>query len=76
MDHKRLTKGDHSLLSSRNRSLENQEVILDDTVVREATHRRDAFLSDIRLCGGVGFITARAYSVNFFVEFRTMVITV
>ena len=76
MDHKRFTKGDHSLLGSRNGSLEDQEIILDDAVVREATHWRDTLLGDVRFCRGVGGITARTNPVNFFVEFRTMVITV
>ena len=76
MDHKRFTKGDHSLLGSRNGSLENQEIILDDTIVWEATHRCDILLGDVRFCRGVGGINARTDPVNFFVELRTMVITV
>ena len=76
MDHKRFTKGYHSLLGSRNGSLENQEIILDDTVMWEATHWRDALLGDIRFCRGVGGITARADPVNFFVKLSTMVIAV
>ena len=76
MDHKRFPKGDDSLLSSRNGSLENQEIILDNPVVWETTHRRDALLGDIRLRRSVGIIIARADPVNFFVEFCTMVIAV
>ena len=76
MDHKRFTKGDHSLLGSRNGSLENQEIVLDDTVVWEATHRRDALLGDVRFCRRVGGISAGTDPVNLFVELRTMVITV
>jgi hypothetical protein len=74
--HKRFTKGDHSLLGSRNGSLENQEIILDDTVVWEATHRRDTLLGDVRFSRGVGFITSSTDPVNFLVQLRTMVITV
>ena len=76
MDHKRFTKGDHSLLGSRNASLENQEIIFDDTVVWEAAHWCDALLGDVRFCGSVGFIAATADPINFFVELRTVVITV
>jgi hypothetical protein len=76
VDHKRFTKGDHSLLGSRNGSLKNQEIILDDTVVWEATHRRDALLGDVRFSRGIRFITASTNPVNFFVELRTMMITV
>lgn len=76
MDHERLTDGDDTFLCSRDRTLEHQEVILHNTVVREATHRRDGLLRDVRVRGSITRISARADAVNLLVEFRTMVVTV
>jgi len=56
MDHERLAKGDDTLLGSRNAALENEEVVLDNTVMREATHGSDELLGDIRLGRGVSVV--------------------
>lgn len=76
MDHERLTEGDDTLLGTRDRALEHQEVVLHNTVVREATHRRDGLRCDVRLGGSVARISARADAVNLLVELGTVVVTV
>lgn len=76
MDHERLTEGDDTLLGTRDRALEHQEVILHNTVMGETTHRRDFLVRDVRLRRSIGLITARADTVNLLVELRTVVVTV
>ena len=49
VDHERLAESDDTLLGSRNRALEHEEIVLDDAVMREATHRRDGLFGDVRL---------------------------
>lgn len=50
VDHERFANGDHTLLGTRNGSLEHQKVVLDDTVVGEATHGCDGLLGSIVFC--------------------------
>lgn len=76
VNHKRLADGDDTLLGSRNRTFQHEVVVLDDTVVGEATHGRDLLLGDIMLSGGVGVIVAAADTVDLLVELRTVVVTV
>lgn len=47
MNHEGLSKGEDSLLGSGNTSLEDEEVVLDETVVRESSHRVDVLLGDV-----------------------------
>lgn len=44
---KRLANRDHAFLRSRYRSLQDQEVVLHDTVMRESTHRCNSLLRDV-----------------------------
>ena len=76
MYHERLAKGNDTLLGSRNRALENDKVVLDDTVVRETTHGRNVLLGDVVFSRGVGFVVATADTVDLLVEFGTVVVTV
>ena len=76
VDHERLPEGDDTLLGTGNRALEEEEIVLDDTIVREATHGRDLLLGNVRLGGGVGSILTRANSVNLLVKFSAVVVTV
>ena len=76
MYHQRLAKGNDTLLGSRNRALENDKVVLDDTVVREATHRRDGLLGDVVLRRGVALVVALANAVDLLVELRAVVVAV
>ena len=76
MNHERLADGNNTLLGTRDGSLEHQEVVLDDTVVREATHRRNSLLRDIVLSRCVGLVSTTADTVDLLVEFGTVVVAV
>ena len=76
MDHKRLAEGDHALLGARDGALEHQVVVLDDTVVGEATHGRDGLLGDVGVGRGVALIVSGTDTVDLRVELRTVVVTV
>ena len=76
MYHKRLAEGDDTLLGAGDRALQDEEVVLDDTVVGEATHGSNALLGDIMLSRGVGVVVAPANAVDLLVELRTVVVTV
>jgi len=45
--HERLAKSDHTLLGTRYGTLEQDKVILDDTVVGKATQRRDLLFGNV-----------------------------
>ena len=76
MNHQRLAEGDNTLLGTRDRALEHEVVVLDDTVVGEATHGGDGLPGDIVLGRGVGAVLARANAVDLLVELGTVVVTV
>ena len=76
VDHEGLAKGDDTLLGSGDGTLEDDEVVLDNTVVWEATHGRDLLLGDVRLGRGVGGVLARADAVDLLVELGTVVVAV
>ena len=76
MDHERLPDGDDALLGSGNGALEHEEVVLDDTVVGEATHRCDGLLGSIGLGHRVALVFAAADTVDLLVELRTMMVTI
>jgi hypothetical protein len=58
VNHERLADGDHTLLGTRDGALEHEIVVLDDTVVREATHRGDRLFGDVVLSRRVRFVGA------------------
>ena len=76
MDHERLADGDDTLLGSGDRSLEDKEVVLDNTVVGEATHGRDRLLGNIVLGRRVSIVLAAANPIDLLVELRTVMVTV
>ena len=76
MDHERLADSDDTLLRARNRPLQHEVVVLDDTIVGEATHRSDGLLGDIVLSRGVSLVITTADTVDLLVELRTVVVTV
>ena len=76
MDHERLADGDDTLLGSGDGSLEHEVVVLDDTVVGEATHRGDGLLRDIGLGRRITLILATTDAVDLLVELGTVVVTV
>ena len=76
MHHEGFAERDDALLGARDGALEDEEVVLHDTVVREATHGRDGLLRHIRLRRGVLLVVALADTVDLLVELRTVVVTV
>lgn len=76
MDHQGLAESDDTLLGSRDGALEDDEIVLDDTVVREATHGRDALLGDIGLGRCVRVVLTRADTVDLLVELGTVMVAV
>ena len=76
VDHERLAQGDDTLLGSGNRALEYEEVVLDDTVVGEATHGCDGLLGNVVLGRGIVLISTRANPVDLLVELSSVVVTV
>lgn len=76
VDHERFAEGDDTLLGSGNRSLEDEEIVLDDTVMGEATHGCDGLLGDIGLGRSASLITLGTDAVDLLVELRTVMVTV
>lgn len=76
MDHERLAQSDDTLLGTGDGALEHEVVVLDDTIVREATHRGDGLLGDIRLGRSVTVVGAESDAVDLLVQLGTVVVTV
>jgi len=72
-----LTQGDQTLARADNATLDHEVVTLDDTVVREATHRGNRLLGRIVERGSTeGILASLADLVNLLVDFGTVVVTV
>jgi len=76
VDHEGFTEGHHTLLSTRDWTLEHKEVVLDDTVVGESTHGSDRLVCSIGFGGSVVFIITTTNAINLLVEFSTVMVTV
>ena len=76
VDHQALAEGDDTLLGSGNRSLEDEEIVLDDTVMGEATHGCDGLLGDIGLSRSAGLIAGGTNAVDLLVELGTVMVTI
>ena len=76
VNHQRLAEGDNTLLGTRDRALEHEVVVLDDTIVREATHGCNRLLGDIVLGRCVAIILTTADTVDLLVKLRTVVVAV
>lgn len=76
MDHQRLPDGDDALLGTRDRALQHEVVVLDDTIVREATHGCNRLLGDIVLGRCVAIILTTADTVDLLVKLRTVMVAV
>jgi hypothetical protein len=67
-----------SLLRANTTSSDHNEVILDNTIMRESTHRSDILLSQIRESRGIVLNTTGSrlsYSVNLLVQFSSVMET-
>ena len=76
VNHERLAEGDHALLGAGDGALEHQVVVLDDTVVREATHGCDGLLGNVRLGRRIVVGGTRANAVDLLVDLGTVVVSV
>jgi len=76
VDHKGFAEGNNTLLGSRDGALEEEEVVLDDTVVGETTQGSDLLLGDVLLGGGIVVLFAEANAVDLLVDFRSVVVTI
>lgn len=76
VDHEGFAEGDNTLLGSGDGALDDEEVILDDTVVGEATHGGNDLLGDIRLGGRVAVVARSTNAVDLLVELCSVVVTV
>jgi len=71
----RLSQGDWALAAASNASLEQQPVLVDNTVVGETAQRSDALLGQIVLSGGRLSITLLANTQDSLVDLGTVVVT-
>jgi len=76
VDHQALTDREHTLLRSGHAPLEHQEVVLDDTIVRETTERCDGFVCRVGIGGTVLLVAGCTDTVNLLVELGTMMIAI
>lgn len=76
MHHQAFADGQYALLGAGNATLEHQEVVLHNSVVREATERRDALVSSIRFGRTVVSIVAATDAIDLLVELRAVVVPV
>lgn len=65
----RLSEGDDPLPDSGARSLDHDEVVLDDTISDKASHRCDGLDGSIKVGGGRGGVVGLSNTVNLLVEF-------
>lgn len=70
-----LSQGDGSLARASNAALEHEPVLVDFTVVREATHRGDALLGQISLSGSALVVALAADAQHSLVDLGSVVVT-
>lgn len=76
MNHEGLAEGDDTLLGSRDRTLEEEEVVLDDTVVGETTQWSDGLLCDVLLSRSIVVLLTKANAIDLLVDLRSVVVTI
>lgn len=76
MGNDRLAEGEDSLLDTHAATLDDDEVFVDQTVVREATHGVDGLLSEICLGGSRLGVSAVSDAVDLLVDLSSVVVTV
>jgi len=73
---KRLTKSDNTLLGTNDTTLNHQPILVDNTVVGEATHWGDSLLGWIVIALSVLLIVTLTNTVDLLVDLGTVVVTV
>lgn len=76
VNHQTLPDSQDALLGAGDRTLEHEEVILHDSVVRESTEGSDALVCRISVRRTVLGVSAGADSVDLFVQFGTVMISI
>jgi hypothetical protein len=76
VDHEGFAEGDDTLFGSRDGALEEEEVVLHDTVVGETTQGSDPLLGNVVFGGGIVVVFAEANSVDLLVDLRSVVVTI
>lgn len=76
MNHEGFAEGDDTLLGSRDATLEEEEVVLYDTVMGETTQWGDGLLRNVMLGGGVVVVFTKANTIDLLVDLRSMVVTI
>jgi len=76
VDHEGFAEGNDALLGSRDTTLEEEEVVLNDTIVGETTQGSDRLLADVVLSGGIVVRIAKANTVDLLVDLRSVVVTI
>ena len=76
MGNDRLAEGEDSLLDTHAATLDDDEVFLDQTVVREATHGVDGLLREIDLGGSRLGVSSISDAVDLLVDLSSVVVTV
>lgn len=67
-----LTKSDDSFLDTRAAAFDEDEIFINDTIMRKATHGGDTFFGKIKLSRGRGLIRSSSQTINLLVGFGTM----
>jgi len=74
VDHERFAEGNDTLLCSGDRALEEEEVVLDDTVVGETTHGGDSLLGNVVFGGGIVVVLTETNTVDLFVDLCSVMV--
>ena len=73
---KRLAESDDSLSGTHDRTLDHDPIVVDNTVVRETTHRSNGLFGKIRFSGSRLGITSSTNTVDLLVDHSTVMVTV
>ena len=76
MDHEGFAESNDTFLGSGDRTLEEEEVVLDDAVVGETTQGSDHLLGNVVLGGGIVVLLSEADTVDLLVDLRSVVVTI
>lgn len=76
MDHQALSDRQHTLLCAGHATLEHQEVILHDAIVRETAKGCDRLFSSISISATVLWVIACANTIDLLVQLGTVVVAI